>query len=112
MTWHTELRKHPVAFAAWKAKRAARARARYHAKKNDPSYVEKKRASDRKNFKKRYKKARADSERVEKYRAKQREYYHARGWLIRKINRKNAKQHQQEVGCVGASEHSAHQTNL
>jgi len=111
MTMRKDLKDHPAAFAAWKAKRAAYARARYHEKKSDPEYIEKKRASNRKTFKKRYPKLRANPEQVEQYRAKQREYYHTRGWLIRKLN-KNAKRHKQEVGCVGASEHSTHQANL
>lgn len=102
MTMRKDLKDHPVAFAAWKAKRAAYARSRYHAKKNDPEYIEKKRASNRKTFKNRYPKLRSDPERVEQYRAKQREYYHTRGWLIRKIKR-NEKRRQQKVGCVGAS---------
>lgn len=92
MTMQKNLKDHPAAFAAWKAKRAAYARARYHALKADPEYLEKKRASNRKTWRKRYPKLRANPEQVEQYRAKQREYYHTRGWLIRKINRKNAKE--------------------
>lgn len=82
------IKNNPVAFAAWKAQRAAYARAKYHASKADPEYLEKKRASNRKTWRKRYPELRKD---VEAYRAKQREYYHRRGKFIRMEKRRDAR---------------------
>lgn len=82
------LKNNPEAFAAWKAKRALYANVRYHALKTNPEYVEKKRASNRKTWRKRYPKLRED---VEAYRAKQREYYHRRGKFIRMEKRREAR---------------------
>ena len=52
----------PKAFIEWKAQRAAYARAKYHASKADPEYLEKKRASNRKTWRKRYLELRKDVE--------------------------------------------------
>lgn len=82
------IKNNPVAFAAWKAKRALHAKVKYHALKTNPKYVEKKRASNRRTWRKRYKELRKD---VEAYRAKQREYYHRRGKFIRMEKRRDAR---------------------
>lgn len=89
------LKDDPKAFAAWKAKRALHAKVKYHALKTNPEYVEKKRASNRKTWRKRYKELRKD---VEAYRAKQREYYHRRGKFIRMEKRRDARRASVSLG--------------
>jgi hypothetical protein len=100
MTMRKDLKEYPEEYAAWKAKRAAYARSRYHAKKNDAAYVQKKRESNLKSWYKTYPINRLDPKKVEKNRAQQREYYHKRGKFIRKEKRNDARRAAVSVGEI------------